>query len=52
MNPSRAVTNAIEIAKVALASCEIKAIPNEVYAEDVADFIETLAKRLEKMGEE
>lgn len=51
MTKTRALHNAIEITKITLASCELKAVPYEAYANNIADFIETLAARLEKMGD-
>lgn len=50
MNKTRATNTAIEIAKIALGSCDLKAVPYKDYANSIADFIETLADRLEKMG--
>ena len=52
MNKNFALTTAIELAKVALNSIEIKFIPDENCGNALADFIETLAERLEKMNTE
>ena len=49
MNKSHALTTAIDLVKTLLASSEINFIPNEKCANDLADFIETLAKRFEKI---
>lgn len=46
---SSAVSTAIDIAKVIFSSADIKGTPNKETAGSVADFIETLAKRLEPM---
>lgn len=50
MNKLRAAKEAIELAKATLASCELKFIPNEASANDLANFIQTLSERLEKIG--
>lgn len=52
MNKSHALTTAIDLTKTLLASNEINYIPNEKCANDLADFIETLAKRFEKIETE
>ena len=52
MNKNLALTTAIDLAKDALNSSEIKFIPDENCGNALADFIETLAKRLEKMDPE
>ena len=49
---SYALTTAIELAKAALNSSEITFIPNEKCANDLADFIETLVKRLKEIESE
>lgn len=50
MDKKQAVDVAIELAKIALDSSETKVVPNAKVAESVAEFIETLAARLENLS--
>ena len=52
MNKSLALTTAIDLAKTIVSSNGIQHIPNKASTEDLANFIETLADRLEKMNPE
>lgn len=52
MNKSLALTTAIDLAKTIVSSNGIQFIPDGTRAEDLANFIETLANRLEKMDSE
>ncbi len=52
MDKISAKNHAFDIAKALIASSEINYIPNEKCANDLADFIETLIKRLEKIDTE
>lgn len=51
MDRDIALRNAIELTKLAIQSTEFKSVPDNDYADCIADFIETLANRLEKIGE-
>lgn len=52
MNKSLALTTAIDLAKIIVSSNGIHNIPDKNCANALADFIETLAGRLEKMDPE
>ena len=52
MNKSLALTTAINLAKTVVSSNGIQNIPDKICANALADFIETLAERLEKMDPE
>lgn len=52
MNKSLALTTAIDLAKTIVSSNGIQNIPDKNCANALADFIETLAGRLEKMDPE
>ena len=52
MNKSRALTTAIDLAKTIVSSNGIQYIPDKNSGNALADFIETLAARLEKMDSE
>lgn len=43
----QATKEALEITKILLQSCEIKGVPTADAANSIADFIQTLATRLE-----
>lgn len=49
MNKIRATKIAIDLAQTALAASDGNFYPNEGTASNLADFIETLSKRLESM---
>lgn len=46
-----AVNKAIELTKLAIQSYELKSCPSESTANTIADFIQTLAKRLEALDD-
>ena len=52
MNRSLALDTALDFAKTIVSSNGIQFIPDETRAENLANFIETLANRLEKMDSE
>jgi hypothetical protein len=49
MNKPNAITIATSIATAAISASEGKVYPNADYADNVADFIERLANRLQEM---
>lgn len=51
MNKVRALKAAIDLANTSISASENLMPPCETSAENLADFIETLAKRLEAMSE-
>lgn len=52
MTKNEALNAAFDLAKIIVSSNSIQHIPNKNSAEDLANFIETLAGRLEKMNTE
>ncbi|NLU24122.1 MAG: hypothetical protein GXW99_05280 [Clostridiales bacterium] len=52
MNKTRAINISVEIAKIAISSTELRIAPHKGTADDIADFIETLSARLEKIADQ
>ncbi len=50
MDRATALQTAAEFAKLAVQSNDTGSMPGNNYADSIADFIETLANRLEKIG--
>ena len=52
MTKDRAIKRAFELTTAYLNACNINMVPQEIHAKNLADFVETLVARFEKMGDE